>query len=317
MTKPITSVAAMMLWEEGRFELTDEISRWLPEFADVRVYDKGSALQAVHGAGGRADPGLAPAHPHRRPDLRLPADLGGRRALPGRRLRPRTRRRASTWPRACAGLGRAAAAVPARHRAGATRSPPTCSAGWSRWSPGRAWTTFFAERILGPLGMTDTRWWVDGRRRRPAGRALRAEPAHRRRRSATTRSARWRCSKPDAALRRRRADLHRRRLPPLHPDAAARRRAATAYACSAPRTVRFMTRNHLPGGAGPGRAVHRRLRRDDLRRHRLRPRLRGGAGPGPEPGAEQRRASTTGAAWPAPRSGSTRPRSSPRCCSPS
>jgi CubicO group peptidase (beta-lactamase class C family) len=45
MTKPITSVAAMMLWEEGRFELTDEISRWLPEFADVRVFDKGSILR--------------------------------------------------------------------------------------------------------------------------------------------------------------------------------------------------------------------------------------------------------------------------------
>jgi CubicO group peptidase (beta-lactamase class C family) len=45
MTKPITSVAAMMLWQEGRFELTDEISRWLPEFADVRVFDKGSALR--------------------------------------------------------------------------------------------------------------------------------------------------------------------------------------------------------------------------------------------------------------------------------
>src|SRR5262249_31728311 len=45
MTKPITSVAAMMLWEEGRFELTDEISRWLPEFAGPRVYDKGSILR--------------------------------------------------------------------------------------------------------------------------------------------------------------------------------------------------------------------------------------------------------------------------------
>ena len=29
MTKPITSVAVMMLWEEGHFELTDEISTWL------------------------------------------------------------------------------------------------------------------------------------------------------------------------------------------------------------------------------------------------------------------------------------------------
>jgi CubicO group peptidase (beta-lactamase class C family) len=45
MTKPVTSVAAMMLWEEGHFELTDEISRWLPAFADVRVYHKGSVLR--------------------------------------------------------------------------------------------------------------------------------------------------------------------------------------------------------------------------------------------------------------------------------
>ena len=35
MTKPITSVAAMMLWEEGRFELKDPVARFLPEFADA------------------------------------------------------------------------------------------------------------------------------------------------------------------------------------------------------------------------------------------------------------------------------------------
>ncbi|WP_439382229.1 serine hydrolase domain-containing protein [Amycolatopsis lexingtonensis] len=44
MTKPITSVAAMMLVEEGLLELDDPISRWLPEFASPRVYVKGSAL---------------------------------------------------------------------------------------------------------------------------------------------------------------------------------------------------------------------------------------------------------------------------------
>ena len=33
MTKPITSVAAMMLYEEGAFELKDPIERWLPAFA--------------------------------------------------------------------------------------------------------------------------------------------------------------------------------------------------------------------------------------------------------------------------------------------
>ena len=47
MTKPVTSVAAMMLYEEGAFELSDPISKWLPEFAQPRVYVAGSALKPV------------------------------------------------------------------------------------------------------------------------------------------------------------------------------------------------------------------------------------------------------------------------------
>jgi CubicO group peptidase (beta-lactamase class C family) len=45
MTKPVTSVAAMMLWEQGLFDLNDPISTWLPEFADMRVYTGGSAVK--------------------------------------------------------------------------------------------------------------------------------------------------------------------------------------------------------------------------------------------------------------------------------
>lgn len=44
MTKPITSVAALMLYERGALDLTDPISRFLPAFADMRVYRAGSAL---------------------------------------------------------------------------------------------------------------------------------------------------------------------------------------------------------------------------------------------------------------------------------
>jgi CubicO group peptidase (beta-lactamase class C family) len=47
MTKPVTSVAAMSLYEEGAFQLTDPISTWLPEFADTRVYVAGSAQKPV------------------------------------------------------------------------------------------------------------------------------------------------------------------------------------------------------------------------------------------------------------------------------
>ena len=37
MTKPITSVALMMLYEEGRFLLSDRIHKWIPEFRNPRV----------------------------------------------------------------------------------------------------------------------------------------------------------------------------------------------------------------------------------------------------------------------------------------
>jgi CubicO group peptidase (beta-lactamase class C family) len=38
MTKPITSVALLMLFEEGKFQLTDPLSRYFPAFADAKVY---------------------------------------------------------------------------------------------------------------------------------------------------------------------------------------------------------------------------------------------------------------------------------------
>src|SRR5215467_7328718 len=37
MTKPITSVAVMMLMEEGKYLLTDPISKFIPEFKDPKV----------------------------------------------------------------------------------------------------------------------------------------------------------------------------------------------------------------------------------------------------------------------------------------
>jgi len=37
MTKPIVSVALMMLFEEGHFLLSDPASKWIPEFADAQV----------------------------------------------------------------------------------------------------------------------------------------------------------------------------------------------------------------------------------------------------------------------------------------
>jgi CubicO group peptidase (beta-lactamase class C family) len=47
MTKPITSVAAMMLYEDGAFELKDLVSRFIPSFENLHVYRAGSAVNAT------------------------------------------------------------------------------------------------------------------------------------------------------------------------------------------------------------------------------------------------------------------------------
>lgn len=43
MTKPITSLAVMMLYEEGLFDLNDDVGRWIDSFREPRVYAGGAA----------------------------------------------------------------------------------------------------------------------------------------------------------------------------------------------------------------------------------------------------------------------------------
>jgi CubicO group peptidase (beta-lactamase class C family) len=42
MTKPLTSVAVMMLVEEGKLQLSDRVDQFIPEFKDVKVYKGGT-----------------------------------------------------------------------------------------------------------------------------------------------------------------------------------------------------------------------------------------------------------------------------------
>lgn len=40
MTKPITAVAAMMLYEEGKFQLDDPVSKFIPEFKNLQILER-------------------------------------------------------------------------------------------------------------------------------------------------------------------------------------------------------------------------------------------------------------------------------------
>jgi CubicO group peptidase (beta-lactamase class C family) len=159
MTKPIASVALMMLYEEGRFQLDDPASRYIPEFKDQKVLAGGSAG---------------------RPELRDP-------------IRPATVRDHLMHTAGLPGLGTAAespiaplyreAALPGITAQGATLRDLIVKLGnlplaydpGTRWEygastdvvaylvevlSGQRFDEFLKQRIFEPLGMTDTGFHV-------------------------------------------------------------------------------------------------------------------------------------------------------------
>ncbi|MER6594238.1 serine hydrolase domain-containing protein [Micromonospora purpureochromogenes] len=244
MTKPITSVAAMMLWEEGHFELNDPISRWLPEFADVRVFDKGSALKPytvpaiepirvwhllTHTSGltyGFAQTSVVDAlYRAAGYDLGVPAGLDLAGASAGMARLPLMFQPGTGWNYGVSTdvLGRLVEVV-----------------------SGQSLDAFFTERILTPLGMTDTRWWVDepDAKRLAAlytphpgtGQAVRVD------RIGAAALNRPDCFSGGGGLVSTAADYHR------FTQLLLRGGELGGVRLLAPRTVRYMTRNHLPGG---------------------------------------------------------------------
>ena len=71
MSKPITSVALMQLHERGLFQLTDPVSRFIPQWRDLPVLDGGDYPQLHHQAARSPDDDARPALTSVRPDLRV------------------------------------------------------------------------------------------------------------------------------------------------------------------------------------------------------------------------------------------------------
>jgi len=160
MTKPITSIAALSLLEEGAFELSDPVSRWIPAFADVRVWTGGTPQKPrtvpvtepvrlwhllSHTSG--LTYGFMNAHPVDTLYREAGFDFG---TPPGRDL--------AACAEAWAGL------------------PLLCAPG-TQWNysvatdvlgrvlevvTGKPLDDVLTARVLRPLGMSDTRWWVPG-----------------------------------------------------------------------------------------------------------------------------------------------------------
>lgn len=155
MTKPITGVALMMLYEEGRFQLDDPLAQYLPEFADLRVFtgldaNGGPIYEAPHRAVTIRDitrhtAGFLPG-PDDTPPGRLLADLN-----PGR------------FENTLSDLGAALGQVPLVFHPGERwRYGPSVDvqALLVERLSGIRFGDFVQTRIFDPLGMTETRYVV-------------------------------------------------------------------------------------------------------------------------------------------------------------
>jgi CubicO group peptidase (beta-lactamase class C family) len=241
MTKPVTSVAAMMLYEEGAFDLNDPISRWLPEFAEPRVYVKGSALRPL------TEPATEPIRVWHLLTHTSGLTYGFHHAHP----------------------------IDAIYRAAGYEwgTPPgldlaACSEAWAGFplvfQPGSEWNysvstdvlgrlveavsgksldEFFAERIFGPLGMTDTGFWTEDVERLAAlylpapGTKL----AVRNDTFGALGTRRPACLSGGGGLVSTAADYHR------FTQMLLREGELDGVRLLGPRTVRLMASNHLPG----------------------------------------------------------------------
>ncbi len=219
MTKPVTSVAVMMLLEEGRLALTDPVSAFIPSFADVRVFAGGSDLRQV------TVPAVEPVRIWHLLTHTAGLTYGFHRAHPVDALYRAAGFEWGTPPGV--DLAQACdmwAGLPLLFQPGAEWNYSVATDVLGRVvevASGQRFDEFLAARIFRPLGMTQTAFWADRTSGAAPGRAVHAGPG--RPGEAGRRAGQGGPGAAGPAQRGRRPGVHRGRLPPLHPDAAAAR----------------------------------------------------------------------------------------------
>jgi len=145
MTKSVTAVAVMMLFEEGKSGLSEPVSKYLPEFKNVSV--------------ATSDGGVRP--PSREitiEDLLLhTSGLNHRTSEESRRAHVRSR--AMTLPQFVGSVVRVPLMEDPGTRYRYSESPTVLGRLVEIWS-GKPFDVFLNERVFGPLRMSDTSFWA-------------------------------------------------------------------------------------------------------------------------------------------------------------
>jgi CubicO group peptidase (beta-lactamase class C family) len=245
MTKPVTAVAAMQLYEEGAFSLKDPVAAFIPSFADLAVYRDGPA------AGPRTEPATRPLLVWHLLTHTAGLTYGFHHAHP---VDAMYRAAGFEWVppdgsdlAACCDVW---AGLPLLFEPGSEWNYSVASDVLGRVVEvvsGQPLDRFFAERIFGPLGMGDTGFWVEGEAAGKlaalyaagpdGGRAVRFDALGGR---ALRRPS---CLDGGGGLVSTAADYHR------FTKALLRGGELDGARLLGSRTLAYMARNHLPGGA--------------------------------------------------------------------
>ncbi len=157
MTKPITSIAVMMLYEEGRFDLNDDVGQWIDELKEPRVWAGGTAAKPI------TVPAIEPVRVHHLLSQMSGLTYGFHYAHPTDEI---YRIKGYDF-----GFAHGADLAQAVHD---WCSSPLVFQPGSEWNysvsvdvlgrlieiwSGQSFESFLQERVLGPLQMTDTDWY--------------------------------------------------------------------------------------------------------------------------------------------------------------
>lgn len=148
MTKAVTAVGVMMLVEEGRLQLSDAASKYLPEFKNMKVQEGGTG------------PARSPSREITIRDLLLHTSGLSHRTSDLYRQR-RVRSRSVGLPRFVTSITSAPLLEDPGTRFRYSEATTVLGRVIEVVS-GRNFDRFVTERILEPLGMNDTTFWVDG-----------------------------------------------------------------------------------------------------------------------------------------------------------
>jgi CubicO group peptidase (beta-lactamase class C family) len=250
MTKPVTSVAAMMLYEEGAFELTDPVSKFIPSFADMRVYTGGSDARYL------TVPAAEPVRIWHLLTHTSGLTYGFHNVHPVDSL---YRKAGFEWGTPAgldlAGVCDVYAGLPLLFQPGTEWNYSVSTDVLGRVvevASGQSLDAFFADRIFGPLDMTETGFHIDGGdasrlaalyTRGPGGQATRLDSMGK-----VAQDQPPRFLSGGGGLVSTAADYNRFLSMLLNRPGSPGGELDGARLLS-PHTVAYMTRNHLPGGA--------------------------------------------------------------------